>query len=154
MLKKKSHPKLLRMFVDPASISSGWALFQNKRLIASGTIAVDKKLKWPERLHLLRQEYAKLPFTNLDEVHIERLVRTTHIYTHYSVGVIAAVLWLYSDHVDAAVSITSWQKYVDWKGKQKRLAPYKQKVGSEDELAAIGMGIYWVNEGHRKEKWR
>jgi Holliday junction resolvasome RuvABC endonuclease subunit len=134
------------MFVDPASISSGWALFRGKRLIAHGTIAVDKNLHWTARLHEIRQGYLKLPFTKIDEVHIERLVRRTHIYTHYSVGVIASVLCLYAVSVDAEVSITPWQKYVDWKGKRKRLTPYKKRVKSEDELAAIGMGLYWLSE--------
>ena len=144
--KTRSLRQRLRMFVDPASISTGWALFQGKRLIASGTIAVDKTLHWSLRLHEIARAYKQLPFTNIDEVHIERLVRNTHIYTHYSVGVISSILCLYSDSVEADVSITSWQKAVDWKDKRKKLTPYKRRVESEDELAAIGMGLYWLSE--------
>jgi hypothetical protein len=46
--------------------------------------------------------------------------------------------------VDADIPIRSWQKYVDWNGSKKRLASYKKRVESEDELAAIGMGLYWL----------
>lgn len=168
----RQRQKLLRMFVDPASISSGWALFQNKRLIASGTVAVDKKLHWSERLHWIRQKYLELPFTNIDEVHIERLVRRTHIITHYSVGVIASVLCLYSKAVSADVGIRSWQKYCEWDNKaakvalrkagvteqdaikmvkcNRKLVKYKKTVDTLDELEAIAMGVYWVNEEHKR----
>jgi hypothetical protein len=40
------------------------------------------------------------------------------------------------------IPVQSWQKYVDWNGERKILATYK--VESEDEQAAIGMGLYYT----------
>jgi hypothetical protein len=129
------------VYVDPASISTGWALFEDGKLITSGTIAVDKKLPVFIRLYQIYKAYRKLRLKP-DEVHIEQLVRNTHIFTHWSVSVIALGLFHHSVQVDADIPISSWQKFVDWKEEKTPLAPYKRRVQSEDELAAIGMGLY------------
>jgi hypothetical protein len=42
--------------------------------------------------------------------------------------------------VEADIPVKSWQKAVDWSGDRRVLKKYR--VDSEDELAAIGMGIY------------
>lgn len=129
------------LYVDPASISTGWALFSDGKLIKSGTIAVDKKLPVFVRLYQIYKTYRKLRLKP-DEVHIEQLVRNTHIYTHWSVSVIALGLFHSNVTVGADIPIASWQKFVDWKEERKPLASYKRWVQSEDELAAIGMGLY------------
>jgi len=129
------------IYVDPASISTGWALFEDGQLVDSGTIAVDKKLPVFIRLYKIYKEYRKLRI-KADEVHIEQLVRNTHIFTHWSVSVIALGLFHNNVQVDADIPIASWQKFVDWKEEKAPLAPYKRRVQSEDELAAIGMGLY------------
>lgn len=141
--------KIRRLFIDPASKSSGWALFEDKTLLTHGTIAVDPKLPVFERLRDLGNLYFQLPVGRVDEVHIEQLVRNTHIFTHYSVAIIGAALQQgYKDNartVDADVPISSWQAYTRWHKDKEILKPYIRLVESEDQLAAIGMGLYWVN---------
>ncbi len=129
------------LYVDPASISSGWALFENGKLIDSGTVAVDKKMPVFLRLYHIYKAYRKLRLSP-NELHIEQLVRNTHIYTHWSVSVIALSLFRRNVQVDADIPIASWQKFADWKGEKTPLKDYKRWVRSEDELAAIGMGLW------------
>jgi hypothetical protein len=129
------------LYVDPASISSGWALFEDGKLIDSGTVAVDKKMNVFLRLHHIYKAYKKLRLSP-NEIHIEQLVRNTHIYTHWSVSVIALSMFRRNVQVDADIPISSWQKFTDWKGNKAPLKDYKRWVRSEDELAAIGMGLW------------
>lgn len=129
------------LYVDPASISSGWALFEDGELIDSGTVAVDKKMNVFLRLHHIYKAYKKLRLSP-NEIHIEQLVRNTHIYTHWSVSVIALGMFRRNVQVDADIPISSWQKFTDWKGNKAPLKDYKRWVRSEDELAAIGMGLW------------
>lgn len=128
------------LYIDPASISSGWALFNGDRLISSGTVAVDKRDNIFVRLCKIYKAYKKLE--KVEEVHIEQLVRNTHIYTHWSVSVIAIALHHSGCSIFADVPISSWQKYTDWQGEKTPLDSYKRRVTSEDELAAIGMGLW------------
>ena len=129
------------LYVDPASISSGWALFEDGRLIRSGTVATDKRDNVFLRLYKIYQGYKKLGIKP-DEIHIEQLVRNTHIFTHWSVSVIALSLFHRDVQVDADIPIASWQKFTDWKETKDPLQTYKRRVSSEDELAAIGMGLW------------
>lgn len=128
------------LYVDPASISSGWALFTDGKLVNSGTIAVDKRDNIFVRLCKIYKGYKKLD--KVEEVHIEQLVRNTHIYTHWSVSVIAIALHHSGCNIFADIPIASWQKYTDWQGERKLLDSYKRGLKSEDELAAIGMGLW------------
>lgn len=129
------------LYVDPASISSGWALFENGRLIRSGTVATDKRDNVFVRLYKIYKGYKKLGLKP-DEIHIEQLVRNTHIFTHWSVSIIALGLFHDDVQVDADIPISSWQKFTDWKETKEPLQAYKRRVSSEDELAAIGMGLW------------
>lgn len=81
----------------------------------------------------------------VEEVHIEQLPRSCHIYTHYSVCAAGIAFASGSCTVCGDIPIQSWQKAVDWNGERKALEAYK--VSSEDELAAIGMGLYYTNKG-------
>ena len=140
----KPNQSKLRLFIDPASISTGWALFSDNKLIKSGTIATDKKCAVFDRLNYIYKKYKKLKFDNLEEIHIEQLVRNTHIYTHWSVSVIAMALYNPDVVIAADISILSWQKATSWKTTKEPIKAYKGRVSSEDELAAIGMGTYYT----------
>lgn len=129
------------LYVDPASISTGWALFEDGQLKSSGTIIADKRLPIFIRLFQIYKQYRRKKF-DVEEVHIEQLVRNTHIYTHWSVCAIALGVLRSHTKVDADIPIQSWQKATDWKGEQAPLQSYKRRVSSEDELAAIAMGLY------------
>jgi hypothetical protein len=146
------------LYVDPASISTGWALFVDGVLQQSGTIVADKKDNVFKRLYQIYVGYRKLGIKP-DEVHIEQLVRNTHIYTHWSVSVIALGLFHSNVKVGADIPISSWQKFVNWKEDKTPLQIYKRRVSSEDELAAIGMGLWHsskiggVGKKSRRKKW-
>ena len=129
------------LYVDPASISTGWALFEDGKLVTSGTVAVDKKMPVFLRLYHIYKAYKKLRLSP-HEIHIEQLVRNTHIYTHWSVSVIALSLFHSNVQVGADIPIASWQKFTEWKEERTPLQTYKRRVSSEDELAAIGMGLW------------
>lgn len=133
----------LRLFIDPASISTGWAIFDGSTYVVSGTIAVDKSVPIFGRLKMICNAYTALnaKFWMIKEVHIEQLVRNTHIHTHWSVGAIGSV---FGGKTKADIPIRGWQKYCEWGDKRTRLVPFKKLVKSTDELAAIGMGLYYV----------
>lgn len=139
-----------RLFIDPASISTGWAYFIGSELKSHGTIAVPQKLDVFTRLHQIWLQYVStIVQGSLDEVHIELLPKRCHHYTHWSVGVIGAALmwsgWQDSLIIKGDIPVKAWQKAVDWNGKRaiiKKSALHE--VASEDEEAAIGMGLYYI----------
>lgn len=140
--------KLRRMFIDPASKSTGWVIFEGNKYIESGTICANESDDVFNRLDCISRRYHYLMRAKeeLDEVHIEQLVRNTHIYTHWSVGVIGTIMSVHSKTVAGDIPIQSWQKHVDWKDKRRKLKKYGHIVKSEDELAAIGMGLWYVEK--------
>lgn len=110
---------------------------------------MDRKLKAPHRLGELYRllNLVTEKFGAVDEVHIERLNHKTSYICLHSVGVIeACVANAYGPNVvvEQDISPGTWQKAVEWKSDMRPLRPYRDKVGSLDELAAIGIGLYWV----------
>ena len=131
------------LFIDPASISTGWAYYVGKQLKASGTISTDKKLDVVARLTNIWAEYrSTIVSGSIDEVHIEQLPRRCHHYTHWSVGVIAHALYPICRTIRADVAVKSWQKHSGWvTGK----SGWKEAgFTSEDESAAVHIGKYWM----------
>lgn len=137
----------VRLFIDPASKSSGWALFKGKKLLKSGTVEVKGQV-W-DRLAALSWRYTHLfsgkTWVDCQEAHIEQFGGRPHRYLVFSVGVIGAAVANIATEVEQDIPVSSWQKYCDWKGKGLILDPYRDKVDSEDELSAIGMGLWYVN---------
>lgn len=154
--KQRAKVKLLTLFVDPASVSSGWALFSGQELVKSGTILVDKKKSVGDRLDDVYQAYRNLDF-DVDEVHVEDVPRsrTCHIYVHYSIGVILAALSSKATVQKVDIPVNSWQKYVEWDRENKndaaasseeRLQAFKGRARSRDELAAVSMGLWYTED--------
>lgn len=137
------------MFIDPASRSSGWSLFNGGSLVKSGTISISNDDPY-RRLADIYDAYLALGFflsqTGLrpGAVHVEQLPRSCHIYTHYSVGIIGAALCQTGAQVKGDVPIKAWQKHANWKARLKDWA--KEGYKSEDEFAAVCMGKYWLAE--------
>lgn len=142
---KKSPDSTRRLFIDPASISTGWAYFVGKELKNHGTIAVENALDVFTRLGKISRLYYQTVVTDsVDEVHIEQLPRRCHHYTHWSVGVIGTAIVPHCTNIKADIPVPSWQKHCEWKSGAKRVKALAGRVGSEDELAAIGMGLWYV----------
>lgn len=114
-----------------------------------GTIAVDRDLDVFTRLRYIYYRYLETIVNgSVDEMHIEQLPRRCHHYTHWSVGVIGSAGAVREATVVAAdIPVQSWQKACDWKGKRVQLKKsLLHPVSSEDEEAAVGMGLYYVNK--------
>lgn len=137
-----------RLFIDPASISSGWAYFNDKELLAHGTIATPKEFNvWTRLADIVSKYRTTMVDGSIDEVHIELLPRRCHIYTHYSVACIGYSLYSKCGKIHPDIPIKSWQKATDWNGKRKCILDARvHNESSEDELAAIGMGIYYTQK--------
>jgi hypothetical protein len=157
----------VKLFCDPGSKSAGWALFKGRELLASGTCAAEQTSASESdafrRLAVIMKKFAALGSYQFEEVFIEQLNTRTHHYTHWAVGAIGGLLAASGAPVRACVNPMSWQKYCGWVKKKKdatsledvtcglevlRAMQKRGHVSSLDELAAIGMGLYWTNGVH------
>lgn len=131
------------IYIDPASISTGWALFEGGQLQASGSIVADKKLQVHDRLRVIHEAYKEIAarFTDIHELHVELLPRSVHHFTAWSVGAIVSAF--VGPVLCPGVPISSWQKAVAWKTDRAPLQGFEGKLATEDELAAVSMGLYW-----------
>jgi hypothetical protein len=148
------------LFIDPASKSTGWAYVVDGKLIQSGTTVVGHNLDIFARLSKLYHAYFMVvKELAIDEIHIERLPAKCHHMTHWSVGVIGAAGFEGGvAEIKADISPSSWQKAMGWKTvRSPKLPGYTLKPGSPllplvgdvksvDELAAIGIALYWVQK--------
>lgn len=141
---------MIRLFIDPAVNKSGWAIFREKRKLASGHYTASGETA--RKLMRIGKYYKQLAYKyEVDEVHIENVMpspnmgRTKKMFPlYYSMGVIMARIAELDIPIYIDLQVKSWQKYVDWKGKRKPLKKYK--TNSEDELAALGMALWYVNK--------
>jgi len=132
-----------RLFCDPGSVSTGWAVFEDKTFKASGTIFAPKGNHAFDRLFEIFSKYSKLT-GRVDEVHFEQFGgRPSHIL-HWAVGAIAMALYPRTLHMTQDVNVSSWQAFCKWKTDREPLKDFKKLVMSEDELAAIGLGVFYT----------
>lgn len=149
------------MFIDPGSKSSGWALFVEGKLIQHGTIACrEPKAVVHERLFDIYMKYRNLGFTEIPEaIHFERLNKRCHHYVMWSIGAIMVALLdqgLSEAECFDDISPGSWQKTVGWKSQAGKLTlgpeleKFRRRSKTEDQLAAIGMGMHWQAKKERR----
>lgn len=140
----KNKPR--RLFVDPGSKSSGWALFEGSELTDSGTVEADQKEDSFHRLSDMYLAYFELGSEiRPDEVHIENFRKNLAIQLHHSVGAISAALACWSPLVAQDCWMSSWQRWHGYSKKKElpaNLAGYK--ISSTDELEAIAIGLWWI----------
>lgn len=143
-----------RLFIDPATYDTGWALFDdNGELLQSGKIQV-KSGRLFERLLALKNEYRDLAaWLKPDSVHIERMNHRVHTciwsVAAILVGVEEAGVPVDDKNPDFQISPNSWQAKVRWK-RADSLAEYRGEVESIDQLAAIGMGVFYFMKREAK----
>jgi hypothetical protein len=155
------------LFIDPASVSTGWALVQEGVPLISGTAVANPKAYWGQRLADLASQYrdvaARLTNTGcgFSTAYFERIPNLCADEVWFSIGAIAAGLAPYC-RPEFATSLvpTQWQKRVGWVAKEMKgatlravqetgrglkpdspLHAYKDDVKSIDELAALGLGL-------------
>lgn len=154
-----------RLFIDPATNKTGWALFVDGVLVESGTINVSGPTVW-YRLFNLKNQYRDL-VTRLkpDRVFIERMnyrvLSCVWSVSAIALGAAEAGVFIDGSARDGTaecfqISPNSWQAWCGWK-QPDSLKEFRSRVGSVDELAAIGMGVYWHEkyiEGRKKSERR
>lgn len=154
--------------IDPGTKSTGWSFWVNRQMVEHGTIrCTDFKTSWEFRLAEIGIQYKNLyKMLKPDIVYIERLVRNTHIYCHYSVGHVGAIFAANGVICSPSISIKSWEAHVKWHQERRPLKQYFKSdwtvvrsekkplqekhfrgIKSEDEGAAIGMGKYLFEKG-------
>ena len=152
----KSPKPFIRLFIDPSCKASGYALFKGKDLIKSGSIIIKTK-DHATRLNELHWRYQHLfslrTKIDLKETHIEQFGFKAHRYLINAVGVIMAATAGYSEEVEQDIPVKSWQKYIGFTkggpyGEVDKWAKYNDngKCINEDELSAIGMGMWYMEE--------
>jgi hypothetical protein len=161
-----------RLFVDPGSNSAGWALFEGAELLCSGSVLANpKKSAFARSAEIGRKFQAQaLEFQDLglawSESLLERVPNACAVQVHHAVGVIGAALSPYSNvKVEPTLIPSAWQKFCGWDRKvmnDKKVAvadvkvgnglklgspllPHLEKAASKDELAAIGLGLFYLN---------
>lgn len=136
---------MTHLFIDPGSRSVGWALFIDREFSKSGTIKCEGKIA--DRLSHLAWKLERLDWElpYFDEVHVENFRMNLAMELHWSVGVIFSVFGNGATIVAQDIWMSSWQSFCDFeKGKPgKLLSQYPAE--SEDELSAIGMGLYYFS---------
>lgn len=111
-----------------------------------GTVLAPKKDTIFSRLLYIWECYKYLILNHsVDEVHIEKIPRSCHQYTIWSVAIIGTIGSHNSSYVSDDIWISSWQKITSWRGNEKKYQE-KYKTQSEDEAAAICMGLYYLNK--------
>lgn len=155
----------VHMFVDPGSKSTGWALLQEDKIVAHGTIEAEdlKDTSWV-RLHDIYYQYYVLyqefQFTSYIHtiVHFERMNYQVHYAVVHSVAAIAMALLSWGCEIGEEISPFAWQKTVGWDRKQKtnhvdnaQLSSYSCK--SQDEAAAVGMALHFLNYEKNSHKF-
>lgn len=135
------------IFIDPGSISSGWAIFKNEGegwvYEISGTVkakgdAFSRMGQMWAAYHKIATDYQ--PF----EAHIERLNYKTHFYCIWSAGVIGGALAsIGTCAVHQDVSPGTWKKHVGYENPASDFHKnYAHKTSSLDEQVAIAIGLY------------
>ena len=139
-----------RLFVDPASRATGWALFEDKQCIEHGAIVAGGNDAFL-RMHDLYLDYFELgDRLQPDECYLEQF----RVYSTKrgglvigSVYVIGAALRCYSEV--GWVWTQHWQEFAGYKKGQPpkgRLKKFEDEAASEDVLAAIGMGLWYTEK--------
>lgn len=132
---------LYTLFIDPASKSTGWALYENKKCIKHGTIIALGNIG--DRLYSLYIDYEDLfSIYKPKEIHIEQFGGRPHRYLIMSVGILFAAGHRFNVTQDIAVK--TWQKWCCW-SEIKDKWQVKKDFKSEDEWAAYQMGMWYVN---------
>lgn len=140
--KRSEADTVSRLFIDPASISSGWALYRGSTLVDHGTVLADKRLGVFARLQSIATHYKELSKRlSYEEFHIEKMPRRVHYYTIWSCGVIGTSLKHSLCDGKDDIPVRSWQKFVDWDTIRD---DWEGQYVSQDEWAAICMGRYYL----------
>lgn len=143
--------KARRMFIDPGSRSSGWAVFEGAELVRHGTVTLKGK-DVDERMRGLWQAYRQIAEREKPEaVFIERMNRRVHRYCLWASNLTRTVFSIYGGKPKfEEISPGTWKKYLSESGQTLETLGSFWSVASGDESVAISMG-YAVLEKEARE---
>jgi Holliday junction resolvasome RuvABC endonuclease subunit len=132
---------ILRLFIDPASKSTGWALFSDSGLVHHGSVVAPEGDP-SERLLWLFERYAAIAgLYKPDEVVIERMNFTVAYVVVWSAGVILTAIRKGAPQAPQhQMSPATWKKYLDSLGLKRSHVAAMFGCETEDEATAILMG--------------
>jgi Holliday junction resolvasome RuvABC endonuclease subunit len=141
-----------RLFVDPASISTGWALFEGDKLEQHGTLKVSEGDAL-DRLAVIGKRYeAMSAMLKPDHTFLERMNHIVAYQVVWSVGVIATALRQGSpESTFEQISPATWKKYLNGIGMSVADFAKLHACKSEDQAVAIAMGLCYL-QGLEKTK--
>lgn len=140
------------LFIDPASISAGWAFFVDGRFVATGTVCARKSDNQFRRLVAIYQGFEKVyERYKPEDVHIEQLNYGVQYACLWSVGVIGFLFASRNVMVAQDIPVTSWQSACNWKSIKEQWIK-NQDFSSEDAFAAYQMGRWFVGEYYNHEE--
>lgn len=141
-------PNKRRIFIDPASRSSGWAQFIGPKFEKAWTFELKDKDPFV-RLHQLSSLVHNFVVDgSVQEAHIETMNYGVHYACIWSVGVIGATLARKDIKVEQDIPVKAWQKDANWKETQYLWETIHSPWpwASEDEWAAYNMGVWWLKK--------
>lgn len=134
--------RVKRLCIDPASRSSGWAVFEGAELVRHGTVTMKGK-DVDERMRQLWQSYRQIAEReNPEEVYIERMNRRVHRYCLWAAFLVRTVFSIYGGTKRfEEISPGTWKKYLVESGQTLEVVREFWKADSEDEAVAIAIGF-------------
>lgn len=150
------------MAIDFSTTSTGWSVFQGKRLLTCGTIKIKSKefVKRVEKTSLSLKNIVEA--YNVKKIYIEQMNVINNFKTLRTLAYSHGILYGYlKDYQIEYINVNTWRKY-HFEGKHnkkeyKELAIQKAKkyllderlkrdIESDDEAEAILIGIYVQNK--------
>ena len=148
--------------LDQALQTTGWAIFEDRKLVDCGKFIVEKKGSMAKRLHCIQQEIAKLLFDKedgkIDFIVFEGIQNQSNNETFKKLAYVQAAIMLfcYQAMIDFSILAPSeWRKlngggYGKTRGEQKENAIEKVKQWyslevDSDTADAINIGRAYLN---------
>lgn len=138
-----------RMFIDPGSNITGWALFEDSELIDSGTVSAIKGSTF-KRLLEIGKAYSRLAQElQPDQVLFERMNRMVNVAVVWSVGIIGYAIKRGHEDCEIMSEYSHQVSPSEWKKYDKTHNVYnihRADSGSDDETVAILIGLVYLSK--------
>lgn len=144
---------MIRVFVDPASRSAGYAVYDDEKLIESGTLLAvgDDEV---ERMVQLWAGFKKVAERiKPEELYVERMNYQVHYLVQWAVGIVKTVFAIYGGtKVHGDVSPNSWKAFLKREALTLGGIKAMNDTSSDDEAVAIGLGLWFFDKRKREEE--
>jgi len=138
-----------RMFIDPGSNVTGWALFDDDELVDSGTVSAMKGSTFKRLVEIGKAYTALARELQPEQVLFERMNRMVNVAVVWSVGIIGYAIKRGHEECEVAseyseqISPSEWKKYERLNGVYNL---HRADSGSDDETVAILIGLVYLSK--------